>query len=572
MRISELNERQIKDLSQKISANGELFTDKENKIKEEINNYRSQKVSIEMEIKNLGIVDHPGFSPKVSKEVKPAFQWSFWPYLIGLILLFAFHCVIWVAKLLFDIPWDTWLWTKTFFILGGMFVVFLCVFKFAIYGIKHWVWNKHLCRYRIWKADKERLEKKLEQVLNNIGQNNQSLMQLERNREKVLLFAFKNYLAFPIKSLKGTWSYSAAKKVYLQYKSSLEHLRHQQRNGSTNMDDVLNYFNDKYKLFCTYSLPAEAPSNDVLREFLKYYPKEKNNNVYRGEICIKGISSLKKQARQFDEYSLDDEMDHFNEVLKMDTSGFFTEYSSSLLEEQIDLLQSIYDDTATILESHNNLISSINFMLGMCRLVSYRNIYLGSELINIIRENGGGGNASTANDFIHLNNINSLNKLDVVHFSASDSMQDIIASGLDGMATFIENGVSDKDLRKYALNNPKEAAMYTLAAGVFSAINAGIDAWKQRNAKIESLLRKEEELIDGMKRMVESYLAQVSYAKRGIEIIETLTKVNNGLIEIYRPLYDKVFIQRDVNSITMQEIQQLARALSEYNKLSKAEL
>lgn len=576
MIILKLNEEQIKNYSQQISANREFFAKEENKIKEELSTQRTQEASKKTEIRNLGTVEPPGASPDAEDFLSPV-QWVIYPYIIGLILLFLFHCVIWVVKLLFDIPWDTWGWTKWFFWFGLIAIAAIYAVALAIYGIKYWLWNKQSNRYYTWKVTKERLESELGNTENDIEKSCNSLRQIEQNREDVLLFAFQNYLNFPIKSFKKGWPYKKAKQIYLQNRHSLEVLRSTRREGSATMSDILQYFNQKYKLFYTYSLQAEATSNSVLRKFQEYCPEEKDENVYRGdvapiEIGVQNISSLKRRDKQFGANRLDDYIDCFNEILEMDTSGFFTKHDSSLLEEQVSDMQSVYNDIVTVVKSYNGLVSEINMALGICRLVSYRNIYLGSELLNILRENGGGGKATTANDSIQNNIVKDLDELDLVHFSSSESVKDIIINGLDGMTTFIENGLSDKSYRKYAMKNPKEAAMLTLAAGAFSAISAGIDAWKQRNAKIEGLLQKEKEIIEGMNQMVDNYNDQVCFAKRGIEIIEALTKVNNGLMEIYKPLYDKVFIQQDVKSVTIVEQQQLALALMEYNKLSKTKL
>lgn len=72
--------------------------------------------------------------------------------------------------------------------------------------------------------------------------------------------------------------------------------------------------------------------------------------------------------------------------------------------------------------------------------------------------------------------------------------------------------------------------------------------------------------------MVDNYTKGQSQLLRAIEIIKAIKKANDGYMNVYEPLRHKVFDEGQLTSVTMKELQQMAMATKEYNKISQAKL
>lgn len=75
------------------------------------------------------------------------------------VVLFLFHCLIWVLKLVFDILWDTWGWTKMalFWGIGISIVCTLLALWRDISASSNY--DKEKLRYDTYKSDQKRLTK-----------------------------------------------------------------------------------------------------------------------------------------------------------------------------------------------------------------------------------------------------------------------------------------------------------------------------------------------------------------------------------------------------------------------------
>lgn len=75
------------------------------------------------------------------------------------VVLFLFHCLIWVLKLVFDISWDTWGWTKMalFWGIGISIVCTLLALWHDISASSNY--DKEKLRYDTYKSDQKRLTK-----------------------------------------------------------------------------------------------------------------------------------------------------------------------------------------------------------------------------------------------------------------------------------------------------------------------------------------------------------------------------------------------------------------------------
>ena len=96
------------------------------------------------------------------------------------------------------------------------------------------------------------------------------------------------------------------------------------------------------------------------------------------------------------------------------------------------------------------------------------------------------------------------------------------------------------------------------------------DYFEKRAEVIDNNLNQQAEIIELFPKVVDGYLEGKSNTLRAIEIIRAIINANKGFIKIYAPLREKVFQEGIVPSLT--ELQQLAIATNEYNKISKTEL
>lgn len=577
MKIYPLDDQSIEKYSKIISSNNEFFISEENELIKDINEEEDNLADFRNQNKKLGFHKNPGYAPDLSdyyeEYIKPVFKWTFWPWIVGLLLIFVFHCFIWFLNLIFDISWQTWEWTKGFFFWGLIGIAGLTVLNLAVYGVWYLVWYIKNKRYISWKARKDFIRNEIQTTERKIKNYQESLNQLFNNRERILLFAFRNYLGFPIKSL-SKWNYKSAKAEYLSKKKQLDALSN---SDVKNEDIIYKYYDDKLDLFYKHSIPVETESSEALEIFFSSIPSRKNNRMNREyseprELHPQSVNKLENQNKNFGERTLDGDIDKFEEYLNQDTSGFFTKHNSSLLQNQVEGLEKTYKNAENKVDAFNKVISEINVTLSLSRLMAFRNIYLGAELVNIIRENAGGGKATIQNDFIETYFLAPIQKMKNVNFTTSQAVVEMVVAGLDSIESFITTNISNKQFQNFAMGNPKSAALGALAAGAFGVINAGIEAWKKRNAKIEALLEKEKVIIGNMDKMVEGYLEQLKFSRRGIEVIQALSKVNRGFMAVYSPIYEKVFIEKDIKKVSVQELQQLCLALNQFNKLSQTKL
>lgn len=118
MSINILPQAQIEQYAKTLGRNDRPFSEDENICKSQRKAAQSKADNLKRQIKALGKKEDPGIQPDYEPFVKPLCRTVGWIWGISVLLMFLFHCVIWVGKLLFDISWDTWGWTKTCFMYG----------------------------------------------------------------------------------------------------------------------------------------------------------------------------------------------------------------------------------------------------------------------------------------------------------------------------------------------------------------------------------------------------------------------------------------------------------------------
>lgn len=567
-----LSQTRIEDYARAYKHDEVLFSQEEKDCKSQLYKIQSEIKRLEKDIKSLGIKRNPGASPDYDPFVKPLCKTIGWIWGISLLLVFLFHCLIWIVKLLFDIPWDTWGWTKSCFFYGLYAEIICFAGGSIIYGIVYWIWQSRKNTFDEWKQNKNLLTSELNEAKNNQQKLNKSLSNIETNRQNILTYAYKLRLGLPIRVIPLQDIQKAHNKLFelLDQKDCIDAMS----DDSERYEAILAFYNRKLKLFHQVSVPSEATSIEIFnsfnnsvkaiaspREILKPAEAEKNN-----------INSLVQKNSAFSSESLDSQIDEFNDLLEMDTSGFLTKHDSALLDKQVMSLDKVYKSALSKYKEHERITQSINHTLGVVRLLAYRNIYLGAELLNVVREGAGGGKLTTAYDSIESSMELEESNIPIASFSSSKAISDMFTNGIDSISKSVNNILSDKKARKYAVNNPKAAALTVAGTAAFAVIESGIQAWKKRNAKIDSLLKYEDDLIKNMEQVVDSYLVNLSSAERALELIKAIIKANQGFLAIYTPLSDKVFIDKTPSAISMVELQKLTQAIGAYKQISDSKL
>ena len=127
--------------------------------------------------------------------------------------------------------------------------------------------------------------------------------------------------------------------------------------------------------------------------------------------------------------------------------------------------------------------------------------------------------------------------------------------------------LSDKDTRNFMKENPK----YALAGAGLALIGAFIrEAMDAREQSMENNTEAQERIVQAVQNIADGYVEAQSELFRCIELIRAIIKVNDGFMNIYEPIKQKVFSANNSEEITMKDVQQLTLALNEYNKVSKS--
>ena len=382
IKVTCYTQSKVNSIAASYKADEEILVKEEQKAMQQLQSAQDEKARITQEKKSLKPVEEPGEEPDFEKYMSSGFIEGLGSLWAGILMLvFMFHCAIWVLKHLFDIPWDTWGWTKTWFLYGVIGGIGISVIVAIIYWLNHSIWNDQVTAYNTWMEKKESLQQEDERNDDKIHSLEVTLENIESNRKAVLLEAYHSRLNLPVKSLEDM-DYVKTRQTFfnlLNKKNRINDIPDPIKKISNSID----FYNQKLQAFFSMSLLSEAPSKEVLKTFNSLMGKNRRQMVTPNEISKNNVSLLIKSDNQYSEDILDDIVDDFCETMDMDTSGVFTKHSSSLLEQQVNLLERSYKKALNIYDSYSATVHKVNFALGIARMMAYRNLYLGLELLNI---------------------------------------------------------------------------------------------------------------------------------------------------------------------------------------------
>ena len=232
------------------------------------------------------------------------------------------------------------------------------------------------------------------------------------------------------------------------------------------------------------------------------------------------------------------------------------------LTDKSNELKKLYDVAKYEYEELTDSNKKINYWLDYVRAYAYRNIYLGAELINIVRSSNGGRMLATQKDGIDV----SMQSFDLQEVTINDTSVDLDAH-INKTVDMFTHALMHKQSRKWMKSNPKMAMG---AAALTFVGGALLDKLDKHTQLVEEHTEFQKNLISNIKVMTEGYEEGKASSLRAIEIIRAIAKANKGFMAVYEPLREKCLENGEL--LTMQDMQAIAKATNDYKNISDSKL
>ncbi len=275
----------------------------------------------------------------------------------------------------------------------------------------------------------------------------------------------------------------------------------------------------------------------------------------------KSLSVLKKDKALLEDNTMQDYLDELEEAKGMDTSmafGLVTDRRK--LSAKADVLRNLLDSAENETDELNKVRSEVNHILEDQRVAAYESLYLGVELINIIRDNAGGKNLSKVDDIVEMN----------IDISGVDVPRDVYDTDFAGLAvdktkSMLNRFFNDENYQAQWLENPKE----TILA---ESVDFLADCISRRNAEIDANNDIIRTCAERIPIIVDAYTEGQAKLLRAIELIKSLIEANRAFDKIYSPLHKKVFVDKDIASVSLMDQKYLVSAMKEFNKIASSQI
>ena len=321
------------------------------------------------------------------------------------------------------------------------------------------------------------------------------------------------------------------------------------------------FADEKLDFFYTVCLPSVSKA-DICGGNIKKRRQDREEEIILANGTTQGETVLDGYKQLLENNCVEAIMNSLNDNKEMDTSGFFRSVSVSKLETQTNIYARLLTTLKSEYEELLSISEKMNTTLDYVRSCAYRNLYLGSELINIVRNNGGGGKLEKQEDFLSVGQLNLSAISTDVRYISYDYGQ-IISYGMSNFYSLFKN----KSFQPFISKNPKTGVAIAVLNGALNAIE---NYNHQRNIKIEKLLDRQKKLVKAFDQLHKYYQSQLPKVIRSVELAYSIIQMNKGFMKFYAPLRDKVY-QGDAN-ISKKEIIELAYAMKEYNNVAKSSL
>lgn len=428
----------------------------------------------------------------------------------------------------------------------------------------------HISRYKKYKDDLDEYHSTEDRLKYDIPQLKMEIGYLNTVISENLFSEINSGCSIPIprKAInENTWEEMDGKlddlvASYSQYKDASA--------GSLKKEMSRNFFNKKLEFFYNESIRNEAGC-DVYKKFEEQLHRAISTmdfNLLRMDFDEKALLvskeydfSTKVQSYKgiVEKMDISYLMKQYDIIKDMETSGFLGFTNIDKLASKTQNLQKLYAPIKGEYDRLRKVSEEVNYYLTFVRTVAYRNIYLGVELLNYIRDNAGGKSLISQKDKVDAGDAMNVDKVTSDRLQM-DSMNNV-ANTLSGL---VSNALEDKQLRKFVMNNPKMAT----GAAALAVLGNLLD---ERIEKIENNNELQKQLITSISQMVDGYNSGKASLLRAIEVIKALSKANIGFLAIYAPLRDKFFVE-ECTTATMLDLQNLAKATQEYKHISDTKL
>ena len=194
------------------------------------------------------------------------------------------------------------------------------------------------------------------------------------------------------------------------------------------------YYDAKLRFFYTYSLRAETELDEVYNYYQEIIQKSastgdsdllrKDDLPFIKQHDAEMSQDLFEIKTMLDDDRLANVMSELGYVQGQETStfgGLWTDEKK--LTDKSNELKKLYDVAKYEYEEITDSNKKINYWLDYVRAYAYRNIYLGAELINIVRSSNGGRTLATQKDGIDV----SMQSFDLQEVTNNDASVDLDA-------------------------------------------------------------------------------------------------------------------------------------------------
>ncbi len=448
-------------------------------------------------------------------------QWAvMWIVSVALAIVFLFGAVI-----------PSWSFFKYVFLVlaccGVLFLLYLCISRVA---------------HAIIVNRRKKISEELSQSVSSVPIPENSVY--DKKSEKIAKNALKSIrnLQGKIEETKGTaeeWKYRkllTEEKLRLFYSISL-------RAESRSFPECYDVFEKRYLNSLANNDAMCMRQDDEEYEMMNGYATSADNFVVQWEENLKNDKTRNYSAR-------------IKRIQKKDTSGLFGFQSSSLVSQQTNDLMQVVNDAISEANELRTASMEINKELAYIRLCAYRNIFLGVELLNYIRDNAGGKSLTTQKDFLQISPT-MFEGVNIDINALSFSVDNVINMAYNGYDTAM-NAIRSLGFQ------PGKAA--SVGVGALAAVGA---AFMENASKVSANRQQQVQIVQILDEIIPIIQNGQAGLLRSIELMKAIVQANNGFMAIYAPLREKVFTTGQYNN---QEIMELINATSAFKKISSSNL
>ncbi len=449
-------------------------------------------------------------------------------------------------------------------VIGSTVIMILLISLYFYIRKKIWLLRNGE-KYRDFKEKEKVLNKELGEIEKQTNELKQHLSYLYNSTlgELYTLFVQKE-ISVPIPGNSITKeNYKEVVELFLNIANLLRLLR--QAAPIERMERAKELADKKLELFCKISLRKEANDN-VYKALVpqgEFNPEQFRRYAATGFLQRKQNSRIANCKNLLNDNKIESILNELDRIKNRDVSGFLGLYTDTgKLSEQYEDMKKLRNAAHEEYEELEMICDELSDALDQLRTYAFQNVYLGVELLNVIRHGSGGGNLEKEADMVSLEDI------DLSLFSVTfqgyktNNVSDTIKK-YDNVARTI---VNNKDVRQFIYSNKKVATGAALIGVATIAMSAAAD----HAAKVDRIQANQANIVKDMQIIVDGYTEGRAQLYRVIEVAQSIVKANEGFRDIYNQLMTKVYSCNQI--LTPLEVRDLGRAIKAYKEISYSKI